>query len=259
MIFDGPSASSVPSSASSFAHRGSRTSFADEERTGVRFFAEEFDEDAEDVLTELDPEEEDRHSMSSSRVSEASSVAVMSTPEMERRPEFPLIARRKSGDQRSDTSASGRGRVTQRIYLADEDMVVVMSGFKTRIARLWLYRVLSLVTCGLFYLLMRWLPRWRLRFIAEPLPLSEANWVVVEVTSLFCLSSDAVESVLRFVDPSNPVYSVRSSLIELFRSINCRRSGRRSRPRENTLFGLQVHPFRLSSSAREIRTHVQLA
>lgn len=185
VIFDGPSASSVPTSVTSFAHRGSRTSFADEERTAVRFFAEEFDEDAEEVLTEVDPEEEDRHSvLSSSRASEGSrrsSVAVMSMPDVERQ-EFPLIVRRKSSDQRSDVSASGtRGRVTQKIYLADEDMVVVMSGFRTRIGRLWMYRVFSIVTFGLFYLLMRWLPRWRLRFMAEPLPLSEAHWVVVEV------------------------------------------------------------------------------
>src|SRR5271170_1022449 len=187
VIFDGPSASSVPTSVTSFAHRGSRTSFADEERTAVRFFAEEFDEDAEEVLTEIDPEEEDRHSiLSSSRASEGSSVAVMSAPDVERGgQEFPLIVRRKSTDQRSDVSGGGaRGRVTQKIYLADEDMVVVMSGFKTRIGRLWMYRVLSVVTFGLFYLLMRWLPRWRLRFMAEPLPLSEAHWVVVEVPPL---------------------------------------------------------------------------
>src|SRR5277367_1446873 len=96
VIFDGPSASSVPTSVTSFAHRGSRTSFADEERTAVRFFAEEFDEDAEEVLTEIDPEEEDRHSiLSSSRASEGSSVAVMSTPDVERGgQEFPLIVRR---------------------------------------------------------------------------------------------------------------------------------------------------------------------
>jgi len=151
----------------------------------VRFFAEEFDEDAEEVLTEIDPEEEDRHSvLSSSRVSEGSrsSIAVTSAPDLERGQEFPLIIRRKSTDQRSDVSGVGaRGRVTQKIYLADEDMVVVMSGFKTRIGRLWMYRILSVVTGGLFYLLMRWLPRWRLRFMAEPLPLSEAHWVVVEV------------------------------------------------------------------------------
>jgi len=191
VIFDGPSASSVPTSVTSFAHRGSRTSFADEERTAVRFFAEDFDQDAEDVLTEIDPEEEDRHSvLSSSRASEgsrrsrrSSSVAVMSTPDVERGPEFPLIVvRRKRSDQRSDVSGSGtRGKVTQKIYLADEDMVVVMSGFRTRIGRLWIYRILSIVTFGLFYLVMRWLPRWRLRFMAEPLPLSEAHWVVVEV------------------------------------------------------------------------------
>jgi cation-transporting P-type ATPase 13A2 len=185
VIFDGPSASSVPTSVSNFAHRGSRASLADDDRAvALRFFAAEFDSDAEDVLTEVDPEEEERRSsLSSSRVSEVSSVAVLSTPDIERGgDQFPLI-RRKSSDQRSEGSFSGRARSTQKIYLSDEDMVVVMSGFRTRIGRLWIYRVLCILTFGMIYLLLRWLPRWRLRLIAEPLPLSEAHWVVVEVRS----------------------------------------------------------------------------
>lgn len=181
VIFDGPSASSVPTSITNFAHRGSRSSFADEERA-PRFFAADFDSDAEEVLTEIDPEEEDRHSILSSRASEASSVAVLSTPDVERGDQFPLI-RRKSSDQRSEDGEIGKGRATQKIYLTDEDMVVVMSGFKTRKARLWIYRALCVVTLGLVYLLLRWLPRWRLKFLAQPMPLSEAHWLVVEVDS----------------------------------------------------------------------------
>ena len=174
VIFDGPSASSLPTSITNFAHRGSRTSFADEDRP-TRFFAEDFDSEAEEVLTELDPEEEDRHSMGSSRISEASSVAVASTPDVE----FPLI--RKSTDQRSDGDYNVKGRITQKVYLADEDMIVIMSGFKIKTYALWTYRLLSVVTLGLFYLLMRWMPRWRLTLLAEPIPLSEAPYVVVEV------------------------------------------------------------------------------
>jgi cation-transporting P-type ATPase 13A2 len=186
VIFDGPSASSVPTSVSNFAHRGSRTSFADDERP-TRFFAEDFDFDAEDVLTQIDPEEEEHHSMISSRVSEVSSVAVASTPDIERGYQFPLIGR-KSTDQRSEESLAIRlARVTQKIYLSDEDMVVVMSGFRTRKGRLWIFRILSALTLGMFYLLMRWLPRWRLKFLAEPVPLSEAHFLVVEVRSSFYL------------------------------------------------------------------------
>jgi len=183
VIFDGPSASSVPTSVSNFAHRGSRASFADDDRA-LRFFAAEFDSDAEDILTEVDPEE-DRHSILSSRASEVSSIAVLSTPDDVERggDQYPLI-RRKSTDQRSEGSFSGRARSTQKIYLSDEDMVVVMSGFRTRRGRLWIYRVLCILTFGMMYLLLRWLPRWRLKFLAEPLPLSEAHWVVVEVPPL---------------------------------------------------------------------------
>src|SRR5579859_7947966 len=112
VIFDGPSASSVPTSISNFAHR--RSSVALDEQ---RFFAEEFDSDAEDVLTEVDSEEEDRHSFMSSR-SEASSIAVMSTPgDIESRGDHLPLIRRKSSDQRSEPDGPGGGKATQRIYL----------------------------------------------------------------------------------------------------------------------------------------------
>jgi cation-transporting P-type ATPase 13A2 len=190
VIFDGPSASSVPTSVTNFAHRGSRSSFTEDDRAlALRFFAAEFDSDAEDVLTEIDPEEEDRHSILSSRASEVSSVAIMSTSDIERGgDQFPLITR-KTSDQRSEGSFSGRARSTQKIYLSDEDMVVVMSGFRTRRERLWIYRILCISTFGMMYLLLRWLPRWRLKFLAEPLPLSEAHWVVVEVRSLYSFTN----------------------------------------------------------------------
>ena len=182
VIFDGPSSSSVPTSISNFAHRGSRTSFADEERA-TQFFAVNFDSDAEEVLTEIDFEEEERHSLSSSRISEASYGGAPPTPEVERGDQLPLIHRR-STDQRSDTSATGKARVTQKVYLVDEDMVVVISGFRMRESRLWVYGILSILSCGMVYLILQWLPRWRLRLLAEPAPLSEARWVVVEVVSV---------------------------------------------------------------------------
>jgi cation-transporting P-type ATPase 13A2 len=148
----------------------------------VKYFAREFDYDAEDVLTEIDVEQEERHSMLSSRASETSSVLAASISELERSTEFPLITR-KSTDRRSDTSATDKVHATQKSYLPDEDIVIVMSGFRIIRSRLWIYRVLSVCTLGVFYLVMRWLPRWRLRLLAEPMPLSEAPWVVVEVLS----------------------------------------------------------------------------
>lgn len=254
VIFDGPSASSVPTSVSNFAHRASRASFAEDDRAAaLRFFAAEFDSDAEDVLTEVDPEEEDRHSILSSRASEVSSVAVLSTPDIERGgDQFPLISR-KSLDQRSEGSFSGRARSTQKIYLSDEDMVVVMSGFCTRRERLWIYRMLCILTFGMVYLLLRWLPRWRLKFLAEPLPLSEAHWVVVEVpTPTFHANS---ESMLRFIYTSNSINTIWSTPFKLFCTINSRRSRRRPGPRRNSLPRLPIHSIRIPSYPGKISTH----
>lgn len=196
VIFDGPSASSVPTSVSQFAHRGSRTSFADD-GGGVerpRFFAADFDSDADDVLTEVDPEEEERHSiLSSSRISEVSSAAISSAPgDIERRDSFgPLLAaaqgQRKSSDLRSEGSGREGGR-TQKIYVADEDLVIVVSGFRTRRKRLWMYNTLCVLSLGLVYLVLRWLPRWRLKLLAEPFPLTDAHWVVIEVRNSVSLA-----------------------------------------------------------------------
>jgi len=141
-------------------------------------------------LTEIDPEEEERRSISlaSSRISEVSSAAISSIPDIERRDSFgPLFTSasgpgvRKSSDVRSEGSVGREGGRTQKIYIADEDLVVVVSGFRTRRQRLWIYNLLCLLSFGMVYLVLRWMPRWRLRLLADPLPLSEAHWVVVEV------------------------------------------------------------------------------
>lgn len=70
---------------------------------------------------------------------------------------------------------------SQKIYVATEDLTVVIAGFNTSISGYLLYLTVCFLSCGLGYLLFRWLPRWRTRLIGTPTPLCRCQWAVVEV------------------------------------------------------------------------------
>lgn len=92
----------------------------------------------------------------------------------------PLLRHRNSTT--TDVSYYGRGRrINQRIYIVTEDLTIVVSGFVTSPVGYACYIVLCCITCGIAYLLLRWLPRWRVRLVGEHRPLRECSWVVVEV------------------------------------------------------------------------------
>ena len=84
---------------------------------------------------------------------------------------------------RTSTAGSARGgRTVQKIYIITEDLTIVLAGFSTSPIRAVLYGVLCLATLGMFYLLCRWLPRWRVALLGTPTPLGECSWVVIEVS-----------------------------------------------------------------------------
>ena len=84
---------------------------------------------------------------------------------------------------RTTSAGSGRGRRTvQKIYIVTEDLTIVFAGFSTSPVRAVLYGVLCVATLGVFYLLCRWLPRWRVALLGTPTPLGECSWVVIEVS-----------------------------------------------------------------------------
>ncbi|KAH3667741.1 hypothetical protein WICMUC_005273 [Wickerhamomyces mucosus] len=68
----------------------------------------------------------------------------------------------------------------QRFYIAEEDLVLGIAGYKTSRSRLYLYYLISFFTVGLFYLFMRWFPKYRLSFYGIRTPLAKSDWVVIE-------------------------------------------------------------------------------
>ena len=118
--------------------------------------------------------EDDLESGNTSSHRRKSSVSSQSTAEE------PLLHRRDS--TKTDASGFGRGaRFSQKIYIVSEDLTVVVAGFTTNPPGMILYLTICTLSLGLGYLILRWLPRWRVRLIGSPKPLRGCDWVAIEV------------------------------------------------------------------------------
>ncbi|KAL8914093.1 MAG: hypothetical protein Q9171_001209 [Xanthocarpia ochracea] len=172
---------SVPSSITGFAHRRSRADSA----TSFTYMQEgeessEWTEE-EAIIDQSDDEPEERDGLyadGSSSPSE-SRERRKSSGFSRRSFEDPLLPHRDS--TATEMSYFGRGkRINQRIYIVTEDLTIVVSGFVTSFMGYASYIILCTLTCGIAYLLLRWLPRWRVRLVGKHKPLRECSWVVVE-------------------------------------------------------------------------------
>jgi cation-transporting ATPase 13A2 len=209
-MFSGPMSESVPNATSAFSHRRSRadsnasfTYFEDD-----RDYDSEEEEWAEDAVfdegdelerqslrqedmfndtegsTEVDSEQVSlrpstrRHSSGTSKVSrrsQSSGASRNGRPSSER----PLLDRSRSAG--SDISAyRNGGRVGQKIYIHTEDMTIVVAGFKSSTIGFALYICICVLTGGLGYLILRWLPKWYVRLTGRSTALGKCDWVVVE-------------------------------------------------------------------------------
>ena len=172
---------SVPSSITGFANRRSRAD------SGASFtYFQEDDESPEypndeTIIDESDDEvdgtkvpEYDLESGSTSPTRRKSSGFSRASAE------DPLLHRHDS--TMTDASGYARGaRTNQKIYVVTEDLTIVVAGFSTRPLGFAIYIILCTVTVGLCYLLLRWLPRWRVWLTGSSKPLRNCDWVVVEV------------------------------------------------------------------------------
>ncbi|ORY72025.1 uncharacterized protein BCR38DRAFT_454387 [Pseudomassariella vexata] len=189
-MFSGPMAESLPTSVSAFAHRRERadstTSFAyyneDEAEDETIVYGDEGSVvlDIDDIPFGLDADEDQESSELSMENDDGRDDYSM-------RRQSSIHSRNSIHDRllRTDsglTEASGRGngRVSQKLYMVNEDLTIVVAGFRTSRIGYAAYILLCAATLGLAWLLMRWLPRWRVRLIGEPCPLRESQWVVLE-------------------------------------------------------------------------------
>jgi len=212
-VFSGPISESVPSSISAFAHR--RRSRAESNASFTFFNQEEIethsidtaedaliiddDDDGESFDPYADPEEDEDDLEAARRLSPV-------------RTRSPRLSR-DSGEnnpllQRSDTGGTdfsfngGTRRTSQRIYIVTEDLTIVVGGFRTSKLGMTILTFLSIMTLGLAYLILRWVPKWRIRLVGKTATLKDCEWVVIEVRqsprSIGCADSGyRVESMER--------------------------------------------------------------
>lgn len=109
------------------------------------------------------------------------------------------LRRKSSGRSRSDQPLLGRhnsttsdtrehddgGNFSQKLYMVTEDLTMVIAGFKTSRIGFTTYVLLCVLTGGLAWLLLRWLPRWHMKLVASPAPLRSCTFVVIEVSSWY--------------------------------------------------------------------------
>ncbi|CAI5756413.1 unnamed protein product [Candida verbasci] len=68
----------------------------------------------------------------------------------------------------------------QRYYLAEEDLVIGIAGYQNCWWKKIIYYLLCICTIGLGYLVLRWLPKYRVNIMGNRCALGIAHWVVIE-------------------------------------------------------------------------------
>ena len=74
-----------------------------------------------------------------------------------------------------------KGKMSQKIYIVNEDLTIVIAGFVTSSMGYIGYTLLCILTFGLAWLVLRWLPRWKVVLIGQPTTIRDATWLVIEV------------------------------------------------------------------------------
>jgi len=176
-MYAGPVSESIPSSVSAFAHRRSR---ADSEATegSFRFFREEYDDDeALHEASSIAVSESERVSLGRYSASHTSRSHRSASIQLSRHGSEPLLARPHLSESEPDLEHL---LVSQKVYLEEEDLTIVIAGFTTSHVGSLIYYCICWLTLGLGFLLLRWSPSWRVRLIGSVVPLGESDWVVIE-------------------------------------------------------------------------------
>ena len=195
-LYAGPVAESLPTSVSAFSHRRPRADSV----TSFVYYDEDADEEPElagddDAYSDR---EHVRRSLSDVGDLEFGEEAVEDDDSADRdydaQVDDYLLRRRSSTMSRASvrahllrrdsivTERSSRltGRTSQKLYMKNEDLTIAIAGFRTSPTGYAAYICLCIVTCGLAYLLLRWLPRWYVAVVGRPCHLRDCDWVVLE-------------------------------------------------------------------------------
>lgn len=68
----------------------------------------------------------------------------------------------------------------QIVDFPQEDLQILITGYSTNTKGLIIYALLCVFSLGLAYLLLRWIPRWRVELLGIPTNLAKSKWLVIE-------------------------------------------------------------------------------
>jgi cation-transporting P-type ATPase 13A2 len=171
---------SVPSSIASFAHRRPRH----DSTVTFTYLTEDEDlaQDIEEAVEQdTDLEDDNLFDDRDGIESVASFGKRHRRSESHASAEHPLLDRHESAQSFLDRKKAG-GRISQKIYIVTEDLTAVITGFCTSPWGFALYVFLCTISLGIGYLILHWIPKWRLRLIGAPAPLRDCRWVAIEVS-----------------------------------------------------------------------------
>jgi cation-transporting ATPase 13A3/4/5 len=69
----------------------------------------------------------------------------------------------------------------QTLLLEEEDVQIHIMGYRYNRLNLFMYRVCSVLSLGIVWLVCRWVPRWYISWIGYRVPLKDAEWLVFKV------------------------------------------------------------------------------
>ena len=172
---------SLASSATSFTHRRLRA----DSTTSFTYFREqnEHPEFPDEVMREHDESFEYAEDFDDSEDTRSLSPMRRLSSGLSRRSVDDTLLRRPYPTETFTGKLESIGRSSQKIYIKAEDLTIVVAGFSTNPVGYTLYIMLCIVTSGVGFLILRWLPRWQVWLTGRSKPLRDCNWVVVEVRS----------------------------------------------------------------------------
>ncbi|KAF9125309.1 hypothetical protein BGX30_000523 [Mortierella sp. GBA39] len=131
-----------------------------------RFNHESDNEDGNNDSYDDDPDDSDRTEGSEITSSMAKANAVSSSARLR-------ATKRPTYDHRHD-------RCQQRVYLEEEDVELIFTGYRFRKHRLYLYYIFCALSFGIIFLLGRWMPHHYIAFVAQKCEMNHAEFIVVQ-------------------------------------------------------------------------------
>ncbi|KAI3477588.1 hypothetical protein L1887_60628 [Cichorium endivia] len=71
-------------------------------------------------------------------------------------------------------------RSRQQVYLAEEDTTIRFTGYRTVVVNQIMYSAICFLTIGIVYLIGRWLPRFRLKYVCKETDFESAEFIMIE-------------------------------------------------------------------------------